>query len=1349
MLARLCVLAALSVSVGAQSPSTSNDDLAAKVRAELAAARKLPPALDKVVTPVIDRVWDGFDRDAAMGQVQFMDQYWRLPGNEGFDKSIDRIKSRLVTAGFKELSERPKTPITVPSLWIEPAPTPSLGWDQQIATLAIVRDGQPDQVVLSREKERLALAINSFSTAPGGVTVPLIDVGVGNSANDYLNKDVKGAVVVGSAGTGQLYTQAVVNRGALGVVSTAKSPAYLDPSPDLLQWGSITYDETRKPFGFRATPRAAETLKAATAAGPVKVRVEVATTFARKPERTLSAEIPGALVPNERIVVAAHIQEPGANDNASGAATNMELSRALVTNVLSKKIPAPARTLTFLWVNEISGSRRWLSEHPDEKAGVKYMFSMDMTGEDITKTGGAFLIERWPDPGAVWQRPWDPHTEWGASRVNADTLKGDLINDFHMAMCERVAAKSLASVKKSWDVRSNPYEGGSDHTQFGSAGVPSVLDWHFTDRFYHTNRDTAEKTSADEMRNVGTAVATSAWLMASANPQIGVAVTELITKAGAVRVAVETREGAIERPGVKPDINATIVAAWRKWYDEAIASVTRLVVTAPAKEPAASPPPQDEPASVLLEEDGDDPVPRTLDPGRWTPAAAAQSAPCDQVTMPEIPATVVNVFWAADDRLFCTCPSHTESHKETRERQLLFETAPRSQNVLVRRAAAIALGRLEDSATIPTLLTLLKDPQSGVRAAAADALAQTVKKPSPELDAARAAMRDILMVPRPTDRAAADDTAAALLESIGRLPYATQPESSGVGELLINCTLALNCMRASPGAVIDFRVPVTRLLGAVKGLESQTRKAPKADLGVNGLPTLRRIATHGQQELTRAPGAFDTGRGAEFMTEELAHLRRLSVQTLINVGDRDVDTILRAGTDGDWQVRRLGTTMLSGLRLDGPETDDRATAVLDQRLKDQAFQVRLEAVKVSARVANRTGDCGALLTATHDEAPAVAMQAIDGFATTCKDSAPIFERLLVLSDSLSESQPAMPWQIGARAVAALAKLAPAEAAPYVAKRELFASPVWQVRAAMAGVAGRVKNEAVLLTLAKDQVPNVRSAAIDGLRSMGSARLYAESLDALSSDDFQLIRTAANSLKGAPKSDDTAMALVKTLKRLSDEGKDTSRDPRLALFERLTEQQPFNLLPFIKERLTDFDPDIAAAAKALCEQLVPNAEFKAEPRLRAPQQATLEEVQTLPKSATIVMADGDRIDLQFLSDTPMTVARFAALARAGYYNGLTFHRIVPNFVIQGGSPGASEYVGDARYMRDELGRAMNLRGAVGTSTRGRDTGDAQFFINHIDLPRLDHDYTVFANVTNGMSAVDRILEGATIATVTVR
>jgi len=94
-------------------------------------------------------------------------------------------------------------------------------------------------------------------------------------------------------------------------------------------------------------------------------------------------------------------------------------------------------------------------------------------------------------------------------------------------------------------------------------------------------------------------------------------------------------------------------------------------------------------------------------------------------------------------------------------------------------------------------------------------------------------------------------------------------------------------------------------------------------------------------------------------------------------------------------------------------------------------------------------------------------------------------------------------------------------------------------------------------------------------------------------------------------------------------------------------------------------------------------------------------------------------------------------------------VVANAFLQGGSPGANEYAGDRLYMRDEVGLEMHTRGTVGISTRGRDTGDAQIFINLVDNPFLDFQYTVFARVCGeGMEAVDRIQEGDRIRRVQV-
>ena len=127
-----------------------------------------------------------------------------------------------------------------------------------------------------------------------------------------------------------------------------------------------------------------------------------------------------------------------------------------------------------------------------------------------------------------------------------------------------------------------------------------------------------------------------------------------------------------------------------------------------------------------------------------------------------------------------------------------------------------------------------------------------------------------------------------------------------------------------------------------------------------------------------------------------------------------------------------------------------------------------------------------------------------------------------------------------------------------------------------------------------------------------------------------------------------------------------------------------------------------------------------------------------------MEGGGAIDIEVDARVAPTNAwRFFRLASAGYFDGLTFHRWAPNFVIQGGSPAANEYRGAPRFTRDEVGLLSHWRGTVGISTRGRDTGDAQIFVNLLDNVRLDHDYTVVGSVVNGMDVVDTVLEGAAI------
>lgn len=503
--------------------------------------RSLPPRAEHIYEQLANRV----DARVAMDVVTYIAPLWRLAGNPAFNQSQQLIFDRLAAAGMKPTYET--------------FTNADGGWSYAKGTLRL--GGPAGEVVLSRETHHIALAINSYSTVAGGVTAPLIDAGAGTSAASYEGKNVKGAAVLVSGPIGPAFAEAVHKRGAAGVISSDVARyTRPDDTPDVLQWGAIPKDEKLRSFGFKATPRAAQRLRDALAKGPVNVHVEIESTFHAGPDRTLAVDIPGSTHRDQRVVLAAHVQEPGANDNASGCGTLLAAALAMQDLVRRGVVAPPARTITFLWVDEIRGSEQWIKDHADLMKGVVAMLSLDMTGEDTSRTGGTFLIEKGPDPSAIWDRPSDPHSEWGASKVDPATVRGSFLNDLHLAVALRRARDT------NWVVRTNPYEGGSDHTVFMQAGVPSLLNWHFTDRYYHSNLDTVDKVSATEMQNVAITVGTTALFVASADKSDSMAVRRLMDRARDARFATETKNHATPE----------ILQAWRKWYDEAIASLARL-----------------------------------------------------------------------------------------------------------------------------------------------------------------------------------------------------------------------------------------------------------------------------------------------------------------------------------------------------------------------------------------------------------------------------------------------------------------------------------------------------------------------------------------------------------------------------------------------------------------------------------------------------------------------------------------------------------------------------------------------------------------------------------------------------
>jgi cyclophilin family peptidyl-prolyl cis-trans isomerase len=116
--------------------------------------------------------------------------------------------------------------------------------------------------------------------------------------------------------------------------------------------------------------------------------------------------------------------------------------------------------------------------------------------------------------------------------------------------------------------------------------------------------------------------------------------------------------------------------------------------------------------------------------------------------------------------------------------------------------------------------------------------------------------------------------------------------------------------------------------------------------------------------------------------------------------------------------------------------------------------------------------------------------------------------------------------------------------------------------------------------------------------------------------------------------------------------------------------------------------------------------------------------------------------------PRTSAHFVGLAESGFYRQLTFHRVVPNFVIQGGDPRGDGEGGPAETIRCETSARSFDEGVVGVALSGKDTGGSQFFVTLSRQPHLDGRYTAFGQVKRGLDVVRSILEGDVILDITV-
>ena len=506
-----------------------------------------------------DIVRPEFTGQLAYETTDFVEDYWRVVGNTGFNKTIYLIADSLHAAGYI-LEDNTKAEDRL-TYRIEKRAMNNQTWEPISASLQIAGEDTP--LLLSATNRNMTY-LNSASTPKEGVKAEVVQI---KSVDDLQSKSIKGKVVFAEMSARKFYKTAVKN-GALGIL-TYDNPNYLQPEKNKtsIQFRSLPSQDNGNFWGIALSYEAKEKLKTQLQKGKTEVLVKIQTKRYPSEELTIVANIKGSELPDERLVYSAHIQEPGANDNATGVGTQLEMAKTAAKLFADGKISFK-RTMTFLWGDEIISTQRYIQEDSERAKGIKWGISLDMVGENTAVTGGTFLIEKMPDPSAIWTRGKDKHSEWGGEVLKLEDMKPHYLNDFIISTFKEQGEYA------NWVVETNPFEGGSDHTPFLQADIPGLLLWHFTDQFYHTDNDRIDKVSQETLKNVGTAALVSGLQLVNASDVFMLAQVKNLKEQAFLRLEDETELSQLAlKNGSTIDEEKQIISAWEDWYIKSIGSI--------------------------------------------------------------------------------------------------------------------------------------------------------------------------------------------------------------------------------------------------------------------------------------------------------------------------------------------------------------------------------------------------------------------------------------------------------------------------------------------------------------------------------------------------------------------------------------------------------------------------------------------------------------------------------------------------------------------------------------------------------------------------------------------------------
>jgi cyclophilin family peptidyl-prolyl cis-trans isomerase/HEAT repeat protein len=608
----------------------------------------------------------------------------------------------------------------------------------------------------------------------------------------------------------------------------------------------------------------------------------------------------------------------------------------------------------------------------------------------------------------------------------------------------------------------------------------------------------------------------------------------------------------------------------------------------------------------------------------------------------------------------------------------------------LRRRAALAAGRIGDPAAVPALVPLLQDPEPEVRQMTAFALG--LIGDALAVDPLLAALKD----PEPVVRGRA-------AEALGQ-----------IGEA-----------RAAPAIaqMVVAALPPKAPLVTVRGDDPASMTDPWLEprLGVFALARLKDARSAQAALLSGGKPRFDWWAA----TWTAMRLESPALRPVLLAGVASTDPLSRA-----YGARGLGA-LKDPADLDAllPLLRDRDETVVVNALRAVALLGEARAVPAVS----------ALLRAPSS---ALRVEALKALSVLPPDRG-LRERVV------AEVGSPEPW-VRAAALQALARMEREDFALVLAN--LDPDPVWFVRAGLAAalaIAGDEASQARLLAMLKDDDVRVLPYVLEALRQARGSDSVDTLRRHLDHPDFAVRMAAADQL-AALKVTGLSEAAAASLTRARG---DVEMDARLSLVSLLALQKDARAAALLRE-IAAGDPARPVRERAARELRAlgetppaPGPEPIARPALDyrealAPYEATAGASVYTPRVFLYLKQGRIEIHLNVV-EAPLMSATFLDLARSGFFDGLTFHRVVPGFVIQGGDPRGDGNGGPGFALRDEIGERPYGRGVVGMALSGKDTGGSQLFITLAPAPHLDGRYTVFGWVASGMEVADKVRPGDVI------